>query len=103
MCTLCQMALDQCISLNPEKLPVILSGGVFQNRFLLSGITALLQENGFTVYTHRQVSANDEGLCLGQLAIARKQRDIAKRKRRNKYVSCYANENQNDQRTFRRV
>ena len=103
MCTLCQMALDQCISLNPEKLPVILSGGVFQNRFLLSGITALLQENGFTVYTHRQVSANDEGLCLGQLAIARKQRDIAKRERRNKYVSCYANENQNDQRTFRRV
>ena len=101
MCTLCQMALDQCISLNPEKLPVILSGGVFQNRFLLSGITALLQENGFTVYNHRQVSANDEGLCLGQLAIAQKQRDIAKRERRNKYVSCYANENQNNHRTFR--
>lgn len=103
MCTLCQMALEQCIALNPEKLPVVLSGGVFQNRFLLSGISALLRENGFTVYTHRQVSTNDEGLCLGQLAIARKQRIPAEKERRNYYVSGYANENQNDQRTFRRV
>lgn len=76
MATLCCMALDQCTALNSRKLPVVLSGGVFQNRFLLSGITALLEENGFTVYTHRQVSPSDEGLCLGQLAIAQKKRSM---------------------------
>lgn len=76
MATLCCMALDQCAALNPGKLPVVLSGGVFQNRFLLSGITTLLTENGFEVFTHRQVSASDEGLCLGQLAIAQKKRSM---------------------------
>lgn len=76
MATLCCVALDQCTALNSRKLPVVLSGGVFQNRFLLSGITALLEENGFTVYTHRQVSPSDEGLCLGQLAIAQKKRSM---------------------------
>lgn len=76
MVTLCYMALDQCQSLNPEKLPVVLSGGVFQNRFLLSGITALLQANGFHVYIHRQTAPNDEGICLGQLAIAQKKRSL---------------------------
>ena len=74
LATLCCMALDQCIALNPGKLPVVLSGGVFQNRFLLAGITSLLTENGFEVFTHRQVSASDEGLCLGQIAIAQKKR-----------------------------
>ena len=70
MATLVCMAAEQCIALNPDRLPVVLSGGVFQNRFLLHGITSLLEENGFTVYTHHQVSANDEGIALGQLAIA---------------------------------
>lgn len=70
MATLICMAADQCRILNPEQLPVVLSGGVFQNRFLLHGITSVLKENGFTVYTHHQVSANDEGIALGQLAIA---------------------------------
>ncbi len=70
MATLVCMAADQCAALNPDRLPVVLSGGVFQNRFLLHGITSMLEENGFTVYTHHRVSANDEGIALGQLAIA---------------------------------
>ena len=70
MATLVCMAADQCMALNPGRLPVVLSGGVFQNRFLLHGITSLLEQNGFTVYTHHRVSANDEGIALGQLAIA---------------------------------
>ncbi|MBM6854019.1 carbamoyltransferase HypF [Mediterraneibacter glycyrrhizinilyticus] len=87
MSTLCCMALDQCLALNPERKPVVLSGGVFQNRFLLSGITGLLEKNGFTVYTHRQVSTNDEGISLGQLAIAQKKRSM-------KHVFSNANEDQ---------
>lgn len=66
---LCRMALDQCRALNPDRLPVVLSGGVFLNRALLEGVTALLEGAGYRVYTHRRVSPSDEGLALGQLAI----------------------------------
>ena len=84
--TLCHMAKDQCLALNPGRLPVVLSGGVFQNRFLLDGVTALLTDAGYRVFHHRRVSPNDEGLCLGQLSIAAE-------KRRNEDVPCYTYEN----------
>lgn len=70
MDALCHMALEQCCFLNSGKLPVVLSGGVFLNEYLLSEITRLLTHAGFSVYTHHRVSTSDEGLCLGQLAIA---------------------------------
>lgn len=66
---LCAMALDQCRALNPDRLPVVLSGGVFLNRALLDGVTARLEGAGYRVYTHKRVSPSDEGLALGQLAI----------------------------------
>ena len=66
----CRMALDQCRALNPDKLPVVLSGGVFLNRALLEGAASLLEGAGYRVYTHSRVSPSDEGLALGQLAIA---------------------------------
>lgn len=66
---LCAMALDQCRALNPDKLPVVLSGGVFLNRALLDGVTARLEGAGYRVYIHKRVSPSDEGLALGQLAI----------------------------------
>ena len=66
---LCRMALDQCQTLNADRLPVVLSGGVFLNRALLEGVTALLEGAGYRVYTHKRVSPSDEGLALGQLAI----------------------------------
>ena len=66
---LCRMALDQCRVLNPDHLPVVLSGGVFLNHAVLEGVTALLEDAGYRVYTHRRVSPSDEGLALGQLAI----------------------------------
>ena len=87
MNTLIRMALDQCRALNPGGLPVVLSGGVFQNRFLLHGLTAELERLGYKVYTHHRISTNDESICLGQLA-------IACTKRRIEHVSGNANENQ---------
>lgn len=66
---LCRMALDQCRALNPDRLPVVLSGGVFLNRALLEGVATLLEDAGYQVYTHKRVSPSDEGLALGQLAI----------------------------------
>lgn len=48
---------------------VVLSGGCFQNRYLLDRLPAALRAKGLNVYTHRRVSPNDEGLSLGQLAV----------------------------------
>ncbi len=49
---------------------VVLSGGTFQNMYLLKGITSRFSHEGFEVYTHKRVSTNDEGISLGQIMIA---------------------------------
>jgi hydrogenase maturation protein HypF len=49
---------------------VALSGGVFQNGYLVERTAALLEARGFTVYTHQRVPANDGGLALGQAVLA---------------------------------
>lgn len=50
---------------------VALSGGCFQNRLLTEWTANALRAAGFEVLLHRQVPANDGGLCLGQIAVAR--------------------------------
>jgi hydrogenase maturation protein HypF len=49
---------------------VVLSGGVFQNKLLSEGVSALLSENNFNVFTQRLAPPNDGGLALGQAIIA---------------------------------
>lgn len=49
---------------------VVLSGGVFQNMFLLERTCQMLKSDGFEVFTHSRVPANDGGISLGQAAIA---------------------------------
>lgn len=48
---------------------VVLSGGVFQNAILLNGLTRLLTDMDFKVYSHSRVPTNDGGISLGQAVI----------------------------------
>lgn len=49
---------------------VVLTGGCFQNRLLLSLVRQHLEAAGFTVYSHTLVPPNDGGLSLGQAVVA---------------------------------
>lgn len=49
---------------------VVLSGGAFQNMILLDRSIQMLFYEGFAVYLHSRVPANDGGLSLGQAAVA---------------------------------
>jgi hydrogenase maturation protein HypF len=51
---------------------VVLSGGVFQNARLLTGLARALEAGGFEVFSHRLVPTNDGGIALGQAVIAAK-------------------------------
>lgn len=72
MNTLVDMAVRQC-EYAGEKTGldrVVLSGGSFQNMFIMNALPTALEKRGFKVYHHSRVSANDEGISLGQLMIA---------------------------------
>lgn len=49
---------------------VALSGGVWQNMYLLRRSISLLASNDFKVYIHQHIPTNDGGLALGQAMIA---------------------------------
>lgn len=49
---------------------VVLSGGVFQNNYLLLYVLKQLEEKDFVVYYNQQIPTNDSGISVGQLAIA---------------------------------
>jgi len=49
---------------------VVLSGGVFQNRYLTERAAEVLESRGFAVYTHQRVPPNDGGIALGQAVMA---------------------------------
>jgi len=61
------MAMCDNIKSITQCRTVALSGGVFQNRTLLSELEGRLADRGFRVLVHRQVPANDGGLSLGQV------------------------------------
>lgn len=49
---------------------IVLSGGVFQNRLVLTRLSERLRARGFSVHANTFVPANDGGLSLGQAAVA---------------------------------
>ena len=72
MNTVIEMAFLQCKAAREYSGigTVALSGGSFQNMYIMQRLPKKLEAAGFRVLTHRRVSANDEGLSLGQLMIA---------------------------------
>ena len=71
MNTLIEMAAEQAAD-TAEKTGirrVVLSGGSFQNQYVMQRLPNRLYARGLEVYHHRRVSCNDEGLSLGQLMI----------------------------------
>jgi hydrogenase maturation protein HypF len=54
---------------------VVLSGGTFQNKYLLERTENNLKESGFQVFCNCVIPCNDGGISLGQLAIAARRRE----------------------------
>ncbi len=74
----------QAILLVSEKIrsekgikKVALSGGSFQNKYIVEKAETRLRENGFEVYSQHKYPSNDGGIALGQMAIAAKRRSIS--------------------------
>jgi hydrogenase maturation protein HypF len=49
---------------------VILTGGCFQNKYLLEHAVQRLKEEGFRPYWHQRIPPNDGGIALGQIVAA---------------------------------
>lgn len=69
--TIVNLTIQMCLILRNENdiNEVALSGGVFQNSYLLENITRRLNMENFTVYTHKDIPCNDGGIALGQVAV----------------------------------
>lgn len=72
MNTLVEMAVKMAVAAREETglNRVCLSGGSFQNMYIMHRLPDRLRDDGFQVYHHSRVSTNDEGIALGQLMIA---------------------------------
>ena len=70
--TLIEMFTGVCLRLRDETgiELVAMSGGAFQNVTLLTGLLRSLTSEGFKVFSHSLVPANDGGLSLGQAVCA---------------------------------
>jgi hydrogenase maturation protein HypF len=70
--TVAAIVVEVCRRLKAEERldRVCLSGGTFQNFYLLERTVAGLRSSGFEVFLHAHVPPNDGGISLGQAVIA---------------------------------
>ena len=57
---------------NINKL--VISGGTFQNKYILQKLENVILDRGFEIYINENVPSNDGGIALGQIAIAARKR-----------------------------
>jgi hydrogenase maturation protein HypF len=58
------------ISQNTGIKTIVLSGGVFENQYLLKMFSTKLKKAGFKTYYNEQIPINDSGISFGQIQIA---------------------------------
>jgi hydrogenase maturation protein HypF len=58
---------------------IVLTGGCFQNRYLIERSVRRLSEAGFKPYWHQRVPPNDGGIALGQVVAATRSRSLVSR------------------------
>ena len=73
--TLAEMILAIARQVGENK--VALTGGCFQNRYMLERTIQRLTETGFRPYWHQRVPTNDGGIALGQVMAAVRQQERA--------------------------
>lgn len=66
------LSLEVCQLLQKESgiKTVAISGGVWQNKLLISKVIPVLEKAGFNVLWHHQIPTNDGGVAAGQLLTA---------------------------------
>ena len=92
MNTLVRMTGEMCRAIREDTGldRVVLSGGSMQNIYVLTRLLTGLRGDGFSVYRHNRVSANDEGISLGQSFIASRGGE--------EYVPCHSASDHADRR-----
>jgi len=70
--TLVEAVVETARRAGEEK--VLLTGGCFQNKYLLERAVRRLRDEGFRPYWHQRVPPNDGGIALGQAAAAARER-----------------------------
>lgn len=70
--TIINLTQKACNRLRAEKClkDVVLSGGVFQNMYILQKLSGVLKADMFNVFTHSRVPSNDGAISLGQVYFA---------------------------------
>jgi hydrogenase maturation protein HypF len=70
--TLARSVVEMCRRIREEENlnRVCLSGGTFQNHYLLDRAITWLRATGFETFIHSTVPSNDGGISLGQAVIA---------------------------------
>jgi len=76
--TLVDLALCQVnwMAKNFNIHKIVLSGGCFQNAYLLSKLENKLLQSNYQVYSHTAIPTNDGGIALGQMVVAAKRREM---------------------------
>lgn len=68
--TIAQAIVELAIQLRVGKGPLVLSGGVFQNKLLTEAVLQLCQQQRIEILRSRTLPPGDGGLAFGQLLIA---------------------------------